>query len=192
MRDFMSVEYVIRLEDPRHDEVIRMLSALDAYLESLYPPQSNHLLDVESLCAPNIRFFVARRGVDPVGCGALRVEAGYGEVKRMFVVPAAREPRAVVDQPQRAQRLEQGQLAPLERHEVLVARKQVGELPRHRAPLAREQHPEILQRRAHARVVEIDEVRTALGPQDVSRVAIAVQPDRAKLAGALVASCDRR
>src|SRR5882762_5570011 len=71
MRDFMSAEYVIRLEDPRQDEVIRMLSALDAYLESLYPPQSNHLLDVESLCAPNIRFFVARRGPDPVGCGAL-------------------------------------------------------------------------------------------------------------------------
>ena len=90
MRDFMSVEYVIRLEDPRQDEVIRMLSALDRHLQSLYPPESNHLLDVESLCAPNIRFFVARRGVDPVGCGALRVEVGYGEVKRMFVVPEAR------------------------------------------------------------------------------------------------------
>jgi len=90
MRDFISAEYVIRLEDPRQDEVIRMLSALDAYLESLYPRESNHLLDLESLCAPNIRFFVARRGVGPVGCGALRVEAGYGEVKRMFVVPEAR------------------------------------------------------------------------------------------------------
>src|SRR2546426_1217449 len=93
MRDFTSVEYVIRLEDPRQDDVIRILSALDAYLESLYPPESNHLLDVGSLCAPNIRFFVARRGVDPVGCGALRVEAGYGEVKRMFVAPEARGPK---------------------------------------------------------------------------------------------------
>src|SRR2546427_2749522 len=90
MRDFMSVEYVIRLEDPRQDEVLRLLSALNAYLESLYPPESNHLLDVESLCAPNIRFFVARRGVDLVGCGTLRVEARYGEVKRMYVAPEAR------------------------------------------------------------------------------------------------------
>src|SRR5438046_10271458 len=90
MRDFISAEYVIRLEDPRQDEVIRMLSALDAYLESRYPRESNHLLDLESLCAPNIRFFVARRGVGPVRCGALRVEAGYGEVNRMFVVPEAR------------------------------------------------------------------------------------------------------
>ena len=81
---------IVRREGPRQPEVQRLLSALDAYLESLYPPQSNHLLDVESLCAPNVRFFVARRGVDPVGCGALRVEAGYGEVKRMFVAPEAR------------------------------------------------------------------------------------------------------
>jgi putative acetyltransferase len=81
---------IVRLESPRQPDVPRLLSALDAYLESLYPPQSNHLLDVESLCAPNIRFFVARRGADPVGCGALRVEAGYGEVKRMFVAPEAR------------------------------------------------------------------------------------------------------
>ena len=81
---------IVRLESPRQLGVLRLLSALDAYLESLYPPESNHLLDVESLCAPNVRFFVARRGVDPIGCGALRVEAGYGEVKRMFVAPQAR------------------------------------------------------------------------------------------------------
>jgi putative acetyltransferase len=86
----MPAEYVAQLEDPRQDDVIRMLSALDRYLQSLYPPESNHILDVAALCAPNIRFFVARRGVAPVGCGALRVEAGYGEVKRMFVAPQAR------------------------------------------------------------------------------------------------------
>jgi putative acetyltransferase len=81
---------VVRLESPRQPEVLRLLAALDAYLESLYPPESNHILDLESLSAPNIRFFVARRGADPVGCGALRVEAEYGEVKRMFVAPEAR------------------------------------------------------------------------------------------------------
>ena len=90
MGDFMSAEYVIRLEDPRQEDVMRMLSALDRYLQSLYPPESNHILDIATLCAPNVRFFVARRGVDPVGCGAPRVEAGYGEAKRMFVVPEAR------------------------------------------------------------------------------------------------------
>jgi len=81
----------IRLENPRQDDVMRLLAALDAYLESLYPPESNHILDIDTLCAPDIRFFVARRGSEAVGCGALRVDpTGYGEVKRMFVHPAAR------------------------------------------------------------------------------------------------------
>lgn len=68
-----------------------LLSALDAYLEALYPPISNHILSIETLCAPNVAFFVARRHGAAVGCGALLIEqAGYGEVKRMFVAPAAR------------------------------------------------------------------------------------------------------
>ena len=60
----------IRLESPRQDDVMRLLGALDAYLESLYPPESNHILDIDTLCAPDIRFFVARRGGEAVGCGA--------------------------------------------------------------------------------------------------------------------------
>src|SRR2546425_13024897 len=81
----------IRLESPRQDDVMRLLAALDAYLESLYPPESNHIRDVDALCAPDIRFFVARREGEAVGCGALRIDStGYGEVKRMFVHPEAR------------------------------------------------------------------------------------------------------
>jgi putative acetyltransferase len=91
MGDFMSVEYVIRLEDPRQEDVMRMLSALDRYLQSLYPPESNHILGVAALCAPNVRFWVARREGVALGCGALRIDAaGYGEVKRMYVTPEAR------------------------------------------------------------------------------------------------------
>ncbi|SRR6266446_4604047 len=91
MRDFMSVEYVIRLEDPRQDDVIRILSALDTYLQSLYPPESNYMLGIAALCAPDIRFWVARREGVAHGCGALQIAAaGYGEVKRMYVAPEAR------------------------------------------------------------------------------------------------------
>ena len=91
MRDFMLVEYVIRLEDPRQDDVIRMLSALDKYLQFLYPPESNHIPDIAALCAPDMRFWVARREGVAHGCGALRIDAaGYGEVKRIYVTPEAR------------------------------------------------------------------------------------------------------
>src|SRR5436190_2280171 len=78
-------------ESPRHAEVIELISKLDAYVSGLYPPESNHLLDIEGLCAPEIRFFVARCRGAAVGCGALRAHpSGYGEVKRMFVRPDLR------------------------------------------------------------------------------------------------------
>ncbi len=81
----------IRLESPRQAEVERLLVALDAYQSALYPPESNHFVDVDALAASNVRFFVARRGGEALGCGALRIDgAGYGELKRMFVTPAAR------------------------------------------------------------------------------------------------------
>jgi putative acetyltransferase len=84
-------EITLGIESPRQADVARLLEALDAYQSSLYPPESNHFLDVEALAAPAIRFFVARRGPEAVGCGALRVDgAGYGELKRMFVAPNAR------------------------------------------------------------------------------------------------------
>ena len=78
-------------ETPRQPDVARLIGELDAYFTRLYPPESNHLLDIEALCGPAIRFFVARLDGEALGCGALRVDpAGYGEVKRMYVVPAAR------------------------------------------------------------------------------------------------------
>jgi putative acetyltransferase len=80
----------VRIENPRQPDVLRVLAALDAYLTALYPPESNHILDVDSLCASDVRFFVARDAATPLGCGALRIVDGYGEVKRMFVDPAAR------------------------------------------------------------------------------------------------------
>ncbi len=84
-------DVTLGIESPRQADVERLLEALDAYQSGLYPPESNHLLDVEALAAPGIRFFVARRNGQAVGCGALRIDAsGYGELKRMFVSPEAR------------------------------------------------------------------------------------------------------
>jgi putative acetyltransferase len=87
----MTTSASIQIESPRQDGVRELISALDSYLSSLYPPASNHFLDLAQLSAPEIRFFVARRAGVPVACGALRVDAaGYGEIKRMYVVPSAR------------------------------------------------------------------------------------------------------
>jgi putative acetyltransferase len=81
----------IAIEDPAQPEVAPLLHASDAYMASLYPTESNHMLDVASLRLPQVAFLVARVDGKALGCGAL-VDSGEGwaELKRMFVSPAAR------------------------------------------------------------------------------------------------------
>ena len=81
----------IAVEDPDQPEVAALLEASDAYMASLYPAESNHMLDVASLLQPRVTFLVARVDGRAQGCGAV-VDSGEGwaEVKRMFVAPAAR------------------------------------------------------------------------------------------------------
>ncbi len=81
----------IRPEPPRQDEVAALLAASDAFSMALYPPESNHLVDVTTLEKPEVTFLVARLSGRAVGCGAVvRKGADWGEIKRMFVDVAAR------------------------------------------------------------------------------------------------------
>ena len=81
----------ITQESPNQSDVVAMLDQLDAYCGELYPAESNHLMDVASLCHPSVVFLVARdeQGI-AAGCGAYVDRGGYAEVKRMFVAPAGR------------------------------------------------------------------------------------------------------
>ena len=85
----MSVE--IKLEPPHQPEILRLMDMSNAYMASLYPAESNHMVDIATLEKPNVSFFVARHEGKIVGCCAL-VEAddGTAEIKRMFVDPDAR------------------------------------------------------------------------------------------------------
>ncbi|AUX76080.1 GNAT family N-acetyltransferase [Sinorhizobium fredii] len=78
-------------EPPRQPAIVRLLELSDAYAASLYPAESNHLVDVSILEKPSVSFLVARSNGTIVGCCAL-VDAGDGtaEIKRMFVDPEAR------------------------------------------------------------------------------------------------------
>lgn len=79
-------------EAPDQQEVTRLLRLSDEHAQSLYPAESNHLIDVEALSKANVRFFVARWNRAAVGCGALvtDIAASTAELKRMFVDPAIR------------------------------------------------------------------------------------------------------
>ena len=80
----------IQIEPPSSAEARALIALLDRYQTALYPVESNYLVDPKILAEPGFTFFVARVKGAAVGCGALRRHDGFGEVKRMFVLPEAR------------------------------------------------------------------------------------------------------
>lgn len=84
-------EISIGPEDPRQEEVRRIVAESGAYLQELYPSESNHLVDVDALAMPEAVFLVARRDGELLGSIAYRIIApGHAEIKRMFVRGQAR------------------------------------------------------------------------------------------------------
>jgi putative acetyltransferase len=81
---------IVERSDPREADATALLQQSHALMESLFPPEDNFYLDVNSLLAPHIHFFTARDGDLVCGTGALAVKDGYGEVKSMFVAEEAR------------------------------------------------------------------------------------------------------
>ena len=71
--------------DPRDPRLVAMVSELDKLMETMYPAESNHLTDPELLVDGANSFFVAEKGEELLGMGALVKFDGYGEVKRIFV-----------------------------------------------------------------------------------------------------------
>lgn len=84
---------VVRTVAPDTAEVRRLIAQLDAYENALYPPSSVHLDDVATLSQPNVHFVGIEADGALVACGAAkRMDDAppYGEIKRMFVLPAHR------------------------------------------------------------------------------------------------------
>ncbi len=70
-----------------------LIEALNAELSAAYSePGANHFgLDPEDVAEGRGAFLVVRMDGTPVGCGAVRLlDAETGELKRMYVAPAAR------------------------------------------------------------------------------------------------------
>lgn len=75
---------------PTAEHIQPLLAQFDSYLAGLFPPEAKYGLAVEELHSPNVRFvFVEQDGV-VIGCGALRLDDDFAEIKRMFVVPERR------------------------------------------------------------------------------------------------------
>jgi putative acetyltransferase len=81
----------IDFESPDQSDVIALIAELDAYQDTLYPPESRHSLDLESLKQANVLFAVARNGTGKaIGCGAIVLCPEFGEIKRIYVNPRGR------------------------------------------------------------------------------------------------------
>ncbi|WP_435140503.1 GNAT family N-acetyltransferase [Pseudopelagicola sp. nBUS_19] len=89
MTDVSSIIRVLS-GNPRDQQATALLQASHALMQSLFSPEENHFLSIDELCAPEIQFFIAREGDKTLGCVALANHGDYGEVKSMFIDPAAR------------------------------------------------------------------------------------------------------
>lgn len=81
---------IVERTDPHAPRATALLQQSHALMQDLFDPEENHYLEIDALCADHIRFFTARAGGDMLGTGALAIKDGYGELKSMFVAPAAR------------------------------------------------------------------------------------------------------
>ncbi len=83
-------EISINRVDPAVPAVRQLIEELDAYMIPLYPAESNHLLDIEALRQPQMRFFAAVVDGKMLACGGCWLRLDYAEIKRVYVNPAAR------------------------------------------------------------------------------------------------------
>lgn len=67
------------------EEVRTLVGELEAALSAHYEAHQRHGLALEAIFQPHIRFFVARSGGEPAGCGGVALLEGFAELKRMFV-----------------------------------------------------------------------------------------------------------
>jgi len=76
--------------DPHNPAVMKLLQASHALMNELFPADGCHYLEIDDLCAPEITFLTVTDADKIIGCGALSNKVSYGELKSMFVDPAAR------------------------------------------------------------------------------------------------------
>jgi len=83
----------IATESAGSPEAVALLQGRDAELSALYTPEQSFRIPIEKHVRDEIIFLIARENGIAIGCGALQCHFGYGELKSMYVIPAARGKR---------------------------------------------------------------------------------------------------
>jgi putative acetyltransferase len=81
----------IVIDELREPEVIAFLEGHVRELQTVTPPESQHVLDLDGLRHPDVTFWSVHDGGTIVGTGALkRLDDGHGEIKSMRTAPTHR------------------------------------------------------------------------------------------------------
>ena len=73
-----------------HDDVRHLIDQHFAEMRAGSPPSACHVVPIDGLRTPDIRFFTVREDGALLGCGALRrLEKGHGEIKSMRTADGA-------------------------------------------------------------------------------------------------------
>jgi len=86
---------VVAVEDPRGPAAAGLIAALSSELDQIYGPAGTARFEPDDGLASGGAFVIAWLAGRAVGCGALRPlgEPGQGEIRHMYVDPAARGQR---------------------------------------------------------------------------------------------------
>ncbi|MFN3614339.1 MAG: GNAT family N-acetyltransferase [Rubrimonas sp.] len=84
-----SASLTIRRVTPDHPDALALIALSEAEQAAIYPPEVRHAFSPDQLIAAGVIFLVASDGA-PLGCGGVAPLDGYGELKRIFTVRAAR------------------------------------------------------------------------------------------------------
>lgn len=80
----------IQQESPVSADARALIDGSEAAIRAVLAADECFTFTAYELDRPDIRFFVARKDTQPVGCVALFTLPDYAEVKRLFVMPVAR------------------------------------------------------------------------------------------------------
>jgi len=84
---------IIARESAGSLEAVALLQGRDAEVSALYTPEQSFRIPIEKHVRDDVVFLMAREDGIPIGCGALQLHSGYGELKSMYVIPEARGKR---------------------------------------------------------------------------------------------------
>ena len=97
----MTGAFVIEVDDPRREDVRRLLEQHRVFASGVMPPEGVHVLASDDALDGTIMFFSARADCELLGIGALKqLDADHAELKSMHTASTARRRgvgRALVD-----------------------------------------------------------------------------------------------